>query len=161
MSIAATAHEVYIGMVIPNLGASSPQLEIQPQTLSNTPGATGLLVPPQSPSGSVTGQASTWEYTNSELAVQYATTNLVNAAQKGTANPGAQPNVVAGSSPYGAVVGNKIDVETRPSAPSGTFVQQGVAQISNVAIITASWPGVVGGHNQLQLNNYTAGSVGS
>ena len=138
----ATAHEVFIGAVTPNLAATNPILELQPLPLANTPAATGSLVPPQSPSGSVTNQASTWEYTNSEMAVQYYTTNLTKAGDDGVVLPNPQPNVVAGSAPYGAVVGNKIDSQTLPVAPTGSYVMQGTNAISNLLSITASFAGI-------------------
>ncbi|HLX84849.1 MAG TPA: hypothetical protein VKR59_13180 [Terriglobales bacterium] len=89
-----------------------------------TPPATGGLVPPQSPSGSVTNQASTSEYANSELAATNFTTQLQDAAQKGDAFTNC-PAVAPGVAPYGPCVGLKEDVQTTPSAPSGSYVQQG------------------------------------
>src|SRR5208282_1814288 len=126
----------------PNLAATKPILEIQPLPLANTPPSPGAIVVPQSPSGSVTNQASTWEYANSEMAVQYYTTNLTKAGDDQVVNPNPQPNVVAGTAPFGAVVGNKIDAQTLPTAPTGTFSSSGAAAITNLTSITASFAGI-------------------
>jgi len=52
MSVPAMAHEVSLADAVPNTSASKPSLTANTNPL-NTPGATGLLAPPQSPSGAV------------------------------------------------------------------------------------------------------------
>lgn len=54
MSVPVMAVTVYEGMAVPNTTAASPSLTDGNNNFANTPGATGLLVPPQSPSGAVT-----------------------------------------------------------------------------------------------------------
>jgi len=82
------------------------------------PTPTGIQPVPQSPSGSVTGQAATYNYANG---IQ-STAEFLNG------------------------IGEKI-------------AQQGVAAISNVKAISASFAGV--DPATVAVNNYTAGSVGS
>jgi hypothetical protein len=80
---------------------------------------------PQSPSGSVTNQASTWEYANSELAVQYYTAALVSAAQKGVAFN------FQGGTPAPAL----NIAQTTPAAPTGSFTQQGTTFLTEAKIL--------------------------
>ena len=71
----------------------------------------------------------TWNSNNGETSTENFVTDLVNAAHDGQAFTNC-PNVTPGSAPYGAVVGNKEDVQTTPSAPSGNYVQQGAALVT-------------------------------
>lgn len=148
----AIAQEVYIGKAVPNLSASTPVLQLQPLALANTPPATRLLAPPQSPSGSVTGQASTWEFTNSQLAATYYTTNL--NGTDGMVNPSPLKQVTPGTAPNGPSVGNKIDSQTLPTAPTGSYVMSGAASITNLLAITSSFAGVPAA--QIAVFNYGA-----
>jgi hypothetical protein len=98
--------------------------------------------PPQSPSGSVTGQSSTWEFDNSELAATYYTSSMVSASRDGVAfGSGDEPSPGLNVS------------ETTPGVPSGSsYEQQGVVAISNVASITiAGTP-----QNEIAVFNWTA-----
>jgi hypothetical protein len=116
-------------------------------TTGGTAPPTGNLVPPQSPSGSVTSEASAWEYTNNEMAASYFTSNMVSAAHDGVAfGSGDEPSPALNLS------------ETTPAAPSGSnYEQQGVPEISNLASITSSFAGVQ--PSEIAVNNY--GSVGN
>jgi hypothetical protein len=113
-------------------------------TTGGTPPPTGQLAPPQSPSGSVTGEAGTWEFTNSELATTYYTSNLVSAAHNGTAfGSGDEPSP-----------GLNV-AETTPNPPSGSsYEQQGAVAISNLVSITASYAGIAPA--SIQVNNFGA-----
>ncbi len=115
-------------------------------------GNPSLQTPPQSPSGSVTGQASTWEFANSELAATYYTTNLNET--DGVANPSPQANVTPGVAPNGPSVGNKIDAQTLPTAPTGSFAMQGKVAITNLTSITASFAGI--DPKSISVNNFGA-----
>ena len=53
MSVPAMAHEVEIADAVPTTVGNTPGLVANPNPL-NTPPATGLLAPPQSPSGVIT-----------------------------------------------------------------------------------------------------------
>jgi hypothetical protein len=101
-----------------------------------SPQPTGDIVVPQSPSGSVTNESSTWEYNNSELAVQNYTAAMVSAAHQGIAFQFNTP-VTPGVAPLGASVGLKEDVETTPGAPSGSYVQQGAVALTETHIAAA------------------------
>ena len=154
----ATAHEVSVGNVIGNLSAPAPILELQPLALADTPPPTGNLVPPQSPSGSVTGQASTWEYANAKMAVQYYTTNLKNAQADGIVNPSPPTQVTAGTAPYGPSIGNsQPTLETTPNAPSGSYSMQGATAITNLTSITVSFAGIAAA----QIAVYNFGATGN
>ncbi len=110
-------------------------------------GNPSLQTPPQSPSGSVTGESSAWEYANGELAAQYFTSNLVSAAHDG---------VAFGSSDEPSPALNVS--ETTPVPPSGSsYEMQGVPAISNLTSITNSYAGVPA--NQIQVFNF--GSTGN
>ncbi len=113
-------------------------------TTGGTPPPTGQLAPPQSPSGSVTGEASTWEFANGELAAQYFTSNLVSAAHNGVAfGSGDEPSP-----------GLNI-AETLPAAPSGaSYEQQGATAISNVLAISESFAGL--NPASVAVNNFGA-----
>jgi hypothetical protein len=50
-----------------------------------TPPPTGTLAPPQSPSGSVTGQAATWNFANGETSTENYVSVLVAKTQQGSA----------------------------------------------------------------------------
>jgi hypothetical protein len=132
MAISGLAIEVYQGEAVPNLNASQPSLTSNTVNLpiTNNPPATGLLVPPQSPSGSVTGQSATWNYNNTETSTQNYTAGLnstdgVPMAPQDLTNPPAPP-------------GYNI-AQTKPNAPTGTFVQQGTATVSGVQTFSAMW----------------------
>jgi hypothetical protein len=128
-----------------NWGPYFPQSQFsyQPPVGTGTPPPTGDLDPAQSPSGSVTGQSSTWEFANSEMAVEYETTNLVAALQDQTADPSPQTSVTPGTAPLGPSIGGKIPtLETIPSAPSGSFEMFGTPAISNTLAISESFAGV-------------------
>ena len=113
-------------------------------TTGGTPPPTGQLAPPQSPSGSVTGEASTWEYANGELAATFYTSNLVSAAHDGVAFGG-------GDEPSPAL----NVAQTLPAAPSGSnYEQQGAVAISNVLAISESYAGLAPA--SVAVNNWTA-----
>lgn len=86
MSIASTATEVYIASAVPDTSASQPTLKDGNNNLANTPGATGLLVPPQSPTGVISSQAPTFNYTNTISSTTEYLKNViqVEGAQQGT-----------------------------------------------------------------------------
>ena len=134
MSVPAMAHEVFVASAVPNTSASQPSLMDGNNNLVDTPDATGLLVPPQSPSGSVTGQAATYNYTNTVTSTKRYVAAMVAAAEDATAFT-FTTSVTPGTAPLGSCVGLKEDVQTAPSAPSGTFAQVGTAAISNVASV--------------------------
>jgi hypothetical protein len=95
-------------------------------------GNPSLQTPPQSPSGSVIGEASTWEYANGELAATFYTSNLVSAAHDGVAFGG-------GDEPSPAL----NVAQTLPAAPSGSsYEQQGAVAISNTLAISESFAGL-------------------
>jgi hypothetical protein len=54
--------------------------------IGGTPPPTGNLNPPQSPSGSVTGQSATWNFANTETSTRYFLDSVLNvdSAQQGT-----------------------------------------------------------------------------
>jgi hypothetical protein len=79
----------------------------------------------------------TFNAADGETSTEYFVTQLINAAHDGQAFTNC-PNVTPGSAPYGAVVGNKEDVQTTPSAPSGNYVQQGAALVT-AAQVQASY----------------------
>lgn len=88
------------GTINNNWGPASPTANgadapIYPPTA--TPPATGSLSPPQSPSGSVTNEAATWNFANDETSTQEFLTNVhpVESAQQGTPALNA-PNTFAG-----------------------------------------------------------------
>lgn len=76
----------------------------------------------------------TFNSNDGELTTQVYTSQLVAAQQNGTSFSN-QTQVTPGSAPNGPSVGNKIDVQTTPSAPSGSFTQQGTAYISRTTLI--------------------------
>jgi hypothetical protein len=99
-------------------------------TTPSNPPATGLLVPAQSPSGSVTGQSATWNYNNTETSTQNYVSGLnqvdgVPMAPQDATNPPAPP-------------GYNI-AQTTPRAPVGSFVQQGQPALNAAQSFTASW----------------------
>jgi len=139
----ALATEIDISQAVFNPSAAVPSLELQTLPLSNVPPATGTIIVPQAPSGSVTGESSTWEYANTELAAKYFTSNLINAAHDGTSNPSPQTAVTPGTAPNGpSVGGTQPTLETTPSAPSGSYAMQGVTAIANTLSISYSFAGV-------------------
>jgi hypothetical protein len=79
----------------------------------------------------------TFNAADGETSTEYFVTQLINAAHDGQSFQNC-PNVTPGSAPYGAVVGNKEDVQTTPSAPSGNYVQQG-ASLVTAAQVQASY----------------------
>ena|SRR5229473_672710 len=104
---------------------ASPSNQMGPYYTSSVPVNTDPAVAPgappaidQSPSGSVTGKASDWENANSELAVQNYTGDLVAAAHDGTAFRTDQPPAASNVA------------QTTPSAPTGSYVQEGTAVAS-------------------------------
>ena len=128
MPVSGLAVEVFLAEAVPNLSASQSSLTAN-TNITNTPGATGLLTPAQSPSGSVTGQASTWEFANTELAVQFQTARLVAAQNDGVAFDQTDP-------PTPTAPGYTT-TETTPAAPSGTYKTYGTAYISRATLIAA------------------------
>lgn len=140
MSTPALAHEIFIAAAVPNLSASQPSLMDGNNNLANTPPATGALVPPQSPSGSVTNQAATYNYTNTVTSTKRYVTAMVAAATNSTSF-NFTTAVTPGSAPLGSSVGLKEDLQTTPSAPSGSFSQSGSAAISNaLSVVVAGLP---------------------
>lgn len=136
----AMAHEIFIASAVPDTTAAQPQLKDGNNNLANTPPAPGLLVPPQSPSGSVTNQSATYNFNNTITSTKKYTGALVSAAENATSFNFTSA-VTPGTPPLGPSVGSKIDVQTTPSAPSGTFSQVGTAAISNAAsVILAGLP---------------------
>jgi hypothetical protein len=86
---------------------------------------------------------STWEFANSEMAVEYERSNIIAAQQDQTADPSPQTAVTPGAAPLGSSVGGKIPVlETIPSAPSGSFEMFGTPAIANTLAISESFAGV-------------------
>jgi hypothetical protein len=107
------------------------------------PPSTGLLYQENAPSGaSLTPRAfeDGWNFTNSQLSTQRIVSSLVSAANDGIAFNYQTP-VTPGTAPNGPCVGLKTDVQTTPSAPTGSFVQQGVPQISNSQSVVTSIAG--------------------
>jgi hypothetical protein len=61
-----------------NWGPFSLASSLQYQNSGGTPPPTGNLNPPQSPSGSVTGQSATWNFANSETSTRYFLDSVLN-----------------------------------------------------------------------------------
>ena len=133
-TIPVMAVTIEIGDAVPNLTAAQPSLTNATANLVNTPRTPGLLVTTQSPSVSVTGQAATYNYKNTITSTKKYTSALV-AAQVNSTSFNFTTAVTPGSAPLGSSVGLKEDVQTTPSAPSGSFSQSGVAAISNAAAV--------------------------
>src|SRR5260370_32497234 len=74
-------------------------------------------------------------FSSGTTTTQSYTTQLMHAAYAGVSFNNT-PAVTAGSAPLGASVGLKEDVPTTPSAPSGTNVQQGTANVSRTDQLT-------------------------
>jgi hypothetical protein len=72
---------------------------------------------------------------NGDSTTQYYVSQLVAAAQCGTAFNN-QTAVTPGTAPSGPSVGLKEDVQTKPSASSGSFTQQGTAHVSRATLLT-------------------------
>lgn len=115
----ALAHEIRVGDVIPNLSALAPVLELQPLPLANTPPATGTISVPQAPSGSVTGQAATFNYTNTITSTKEYLTNVleVDSAQQGT---NAISNVASITSSFAGVDPKLLMVNNYTAGSVGT-----------------------------------------
>lgn len=96
-----------------------------------------LQTPPQSPSGSVTGESAAWNFENSETSTENYVSNMIAAAQEATAFNTTEPSPALNVS------------ETTPAPPTNSFVQEGTPAISNIASITASFAGVAA--NQLAV----------
>jgi hypothetical protein len=81
-------------------GATEP---VYPPTA--TPAATSNLAPPQSPSGSVTGESATWNYSTGETSTQEFLTNVhpVETSQQGTLALNAPNSFAGGPLPANAV----------------------------------------------------------
>lgn len=160
LALGATFQEPATGLIsgtaLPNNAVQYPSYVNNPSGVTNTPPATGALVPPQSPSGSVTGQAATYNYTNTITSTERYVTLLVTAMQDGVAFNNQTP-VTPGTAPNGASVGLKEDVQTLPAAPSGTFSMQGATAITNLLSITISYAGI--DSKSLAVNNF--GSQGN
>lgn len=78
MSISVMVIEYFIASAVPNLSASQPSLTDGNNNMVNTPPATGLLVPPQSPAGVIitnTGRTA--------MATQTAIAHSFNQVQQG------------------------------------------------------------------------------
>ena len=133
-TIPVMAVTIELGDAVPDLNAAQPALKSGIANLANTPPATGALVPPQSPSGSVTGQAATFNYTNTITSTKKYTAAMV-AAQANSTSFNFTTAVTPGSAPLGSSVGLKEDLQTTPSAPTGSYSQVGVAAISNTAAV--------------------------
>ena len=70
MATPAMVFEVFKSEAVPSTTSTLPSLTSNTNPY-NTPPATGLLVPPQSPSGDITGEAATFNYTNTITSTQY------------------------------------------------------------------------------------------
>lgn len=70
-----------------------------------TPPPTGNLVPPQSPSGSVTGQSATWNFANGETSTHFFLDTVLNveSAQQGATVLNAPNSFAGGPLPANAV----------------------------------------------------------
>jgi hypothetical protein len=95
-----------------------------------------------------TPSPATWNANAGETSTENYVSAMVAASQDGVPFD-FQSNVTVTEDLAG-----KFDVETIPTAPSGSFAQEGVAAISNVAQITASFAGTPA--SQIAVNNWTA-----
>jgi hypothetical protein len=113
-----------------------------------TPPPTGQLDPPQSPSGGVTNESATWNYANSETSTENYVSAMVAAAQD------AVPFDFQANIQTSGDLAGKFDVETIPSPPSGSFIQEGSPAISNTLAISESFAGVAPA--SIAVNNFGA-----
>ena len=134
MPTAAMAHEILVAAAVPNLSATQPQLKKGNSNLADTPPAPGTITVPQAPSGSVTNQAATYNFNNTITSTKKYTQALVAAAENATVFNFTSA-VTPGVAPLGSSVGLKEDIQTTPSAPTGTFSLSGTAAISNAAAV--------------------------
>jgi hypothetical protein len=137
--VSGLAVEVFLGEAVPNPNATQPSLFSNTATIPivNNPPATGLLVPPQSPSGSVTGQSATYNYSVTETSTQIYTAALTSAARNQigwSAVDGTNP-----PSPPGLNI-----TETTPGGPGGGSLSGGTA-LNAPQTYTAVW---------MQANSY-------
>lgn len=111
--------------------AAASTLSYQEPIGTGTPPPTSNLAPPQSPSGSVTGEAATWNYTNGETSTENYTSAMVEAAQEGTPF-----NFDSGTFPSTLPLGLNVNETTptyNPNADSG--VQEGTPALTEVQIV--------------------------
>ena len=102
MSVPALAHEVTLAEAVPTTVGSTPRFVANPNPL-NTPGATGLLIPPQSPAGVIT--------TNTGRTAMAAKTFLLTIAPNTKTAQG--QNQITNSSGIPVIAGNPNAAFTR------------------------------------------------